>query len=79
VGQASGLFRVLVVEDTNNGEDQPWPRQVRMGSGVYGWTMLREVRVWYEIWRRLNGFPPSLATPPGDGGGKAAKSGGGKA
>jgi hypothetical protein len=38
-----------------------------MGSGVYGWTMLREVRVWYEVWRRLNGFPPSLAAS-GDGG-----------
>jgi multidrug efflux pump subunit AcrA (membrane-fusion protein) len=67
VAQPNGLFRVLVTEDTNGGEDQPWPRQVRMGSGVYGWTMLREVRVWYEVWRRLNGFPPSLAAS-GDGG-----------
>jgi hypothetical protein len=57
---------VLVVESTNGGADQPWPRQVRMGSGVYGWTMLREVRVWYEVWRQLNGFPPSLAAPPAD-------------
>jgi multidrug resistance efflux pump len=68
VGQANGQFRVLVVEDTNRGADQPWPRQVRMGSGVYGWTMLREVRVWYEIWRKLNGFPPSLVAPPADAG-----------
>lgn len=72
VGQPTGLFRVLVIEDTNNDADQPWPRQVRMGSGVYGWTMLREVRVWYEVWRQLNGFPPSLAAPPASPGAKGA-------
>jgi multidrug efflux pump subunit AcrA (membrane-fusion protein) len=71
VGQPNGLFRVLVVEDTFGGEDQPWPRQVRMGSGVYGWAMLREVKVWYEMWRRLNGFPPSVVAPGEGGGGKA--------
>lgn len=71
VGQPNGLFRVLVVEDRRNRDDQPWPRQLRMGSGVYGWTMLREVRVWYEIWRQLNGFPPSVAVPPPDAGGKS--------
>jgi hypothetical protein len=36
--------------------------------------MLREVRVWYEMWRQLNGFPPSVAAP-GEGG---AKGGGAK-
>ncbi len=76
VGQANGLFRVLVTEDVNGGKDEPWPRQVRMGSGVYGWTMLREVRVWYEVWRQLNGFPPSVAnTGQADGAG-GAKDGG---
>jgi multidrug resistance efflux pump len=74
VGQPNGLFRVLVVERTEGG-DQPWPRQLRMGSGVYGWTMLREVRVWYEVWRQLNGFPPSVAAPPADAGGKAKDAG----
>lgn len=83
VAQPDGRFRVLVVEDTNGGEDQPWPRQLRAGSGVYGWAMLREVRVWYEVWRQLNGFPPSVAAPPeaGAGGAKSAgaKSAGAKA
>jgi hypothetical protein len=23
-----------------------------------GWVVLREVRVGYEVWRLLNGFPP---------------------
>ena len=76
----NGQFRVLVTPDPN---DEPWPEQLRMGTGVYGWTMLREVRVWFEIWRQLNGFPPSVAQPtdPVFGGGKGgdAKAKGGDA
>ena len=56
-----GSYRVLVVPDS---ADEPWPSQVRVGSGVLGWAMLDEVRVWFEIWRKLNGFPP--AVKPGD-------------
>ena len=37
-----------------------WPEQIRLGSGAYGWAMLGDVPVWYEIWRQLNGFPPNL-------------------
>ena len=70
VGGADGSFRVLVVPDP---ADDPWPAQLRMGSGVYGWAMLDEVRVWFEVWRRLNGFPPSVRAPvegaPAKGGG----------
>ena len=29
-----------------------------MGSGVYGWALLDDVPVWYELWRQINGFPP---------------------
>ncbi len=63
---------------TPDSTDEAWPRQVRIGSGVYGWAMLREVRVWYEVWRQLNGFPPSVARPfddegKGATGGKGAK------
>ncbi len=57
---AKGNFRVLVVPDTSTKGDGPWPRQLRLGSGVLGWAMLDEVRVGFEIWRRINGFPPSL-------------------
>ena len=53
----AGQFRVLVVPDST---DEAWPRQLRQGSGVLGWAMLDQVRVGFEIWRRLNGFPPSL-------------------
>ena len=62
VASQGGSFRVLVVPDT---ADEPWPEQVRIGSGVYGWTMLRQVPVWYELWRQLNGFPPSVNEPSG--------------
>ena len=52
-----GDFRVLVVPDS---AEDPWPRQLRLGSGALGWAMLDQVRVGFEIWRRINGFPPSL-------------------
>lgn len=71
VSSRGGQFRVLVTPDTTGG-DQPWPAQVRMGSGVYGWAMLREVRVWFEVWRQLNGFPPSVAAAPEEAAAKGA-------
>ena len=41
-----------------------WPKQLRVGSGTKGWAMLDNVPVWYELWRQLNGFPPSLYEEP---------------
>ena len=46
---------MLVIPDP---KDDPWPTQLRVGSGVYGWVMLKDVPVWYELWRQFNGFPP---------------------
>ncbi|WP_454802409.1 HlyD family secretion protein [Mucilaginibacter phyllosphaerae] len=46
--------------------DEPWPIQLRQGSGVYGRIILRSVPLWYEIWRQLNGFPPSLEKDPSE-------------
>lgn len=63
VNSKSGEFRILVVPDRN---DEPWPRQIRNGSGTQSWIMLDDVPVWYEIWRQLNGFPPSLYEEPFD-------------
>ncbi len=60
VDSKEGKYRVLVVPDKN----EPWPRQLRVGSGVYAWVMLNDVPIWYEIWRQLNGFPPSLYEDP---------------
>lgn len=50
-----GKYRILVVPDST---DEPWPEQVRVGSGAYGWALLKDVPIWYEMWRQLNGFPP---------------------
>lgn len=63
VNSKPGEFRVLVTPDTT---DQAWPSQVRVGSGIKGWVMLDDVPVWYEMWRQLNGFPPSLYEEPLD-------------
>jgi hypothetical protein len=52
-----GKYRVLVVPDPN---DEPWPKQVRIGSGTFGWVMLKTVSVGYELWRNLNAFPPDF-------------------
>jgi len=65
-----GKFRILVTPHPN---DEPWPEQLRMGSGTKGWVMLEDVPVWYEIWRQLNGFPPSLYDAPTEGEAKAGK------
>lgn len=61
VNSKPGEFRILVVPDK---KDTPWPKQLRMGSGIKGWVMLDDVRVWFELWRQLNGFPPSLYQEP---------------
>ena len=63
VNSTGGLYRILVTPDL---EDEPWPEQLRMGSGTKGWVMLDNVAVWYEIWRQLNGFPASLYEAPKD-------------
>lgn len=51
----SGKFRVLVAEDL---QDRPWPIQVKIGSGANGIALLKDVPIWYELWRNINGFPP---------------------
>lgn len=63
VDSKDGQYRMLIVPDEN---DEEWPELLRVGSGVYGWVMLDDVSVWYEIWRNLNGFPPSLYEKPDD-------------
>jgi multidrug resistance efflux pump len=63
VNSRPGEFRILVTPDK---ADEAWPPQLRIGSGIKGWVMLDDVPVWYEIWRQLNGFPPSLYQAPLD-------------
>ncbi len=61
VDSKDGQYRILVVPKA---KDEPWPKQLRMGSGVVGWVMLDNVPVWYEIWRQLNAFPANLKSEP---------------
>lgn len=55
----NGKYRVLVQEAS----DDPWPDEVRIGSGARGIALLNDVSVWYELWRQINGFPPDYYTP----------------
>lgn len=51
----NGKYRVLVSHDKNS---HVWPREIRLGAGANTLTFLKEVPVWYELWRQINGFPP---------------------
>jgi multidrug resistance efflux pump len=51
----NGKFRILV---KNKGKR--WPDAIQIGSGVEGFALLTNVPVIYEIWRKLNGFPPEF-------------------
>lgn len=51
----NGKYRLLVAPDK---ADEQWPEGLRVGSGAIGMALLKDVFIWYELWRRLNGFPP---------------------
>lgn len=55
----NGKFRILVEPDIL---DTAWPARpiLRQGVRAKGWILLDTVPLWYELWRRFNGFPPSL-------------------
>lgn len=50
-----GKYRVLVKQDP---KDRPWPHQLRLGNGAQSIALLKDVPIWYELWRNINGFPP---------------------
>lgn len=51
----NGYFRILVTEDV---KDKKWPKELKIGSGAHGIALLKDVPIWYELWRNINGFPP---------------------
>lgn len=53
----NGKFRVLVAEDNTK---KPWPGSLRLGVGASSIALLKNVPVWYELWRNVNGFPPDF-------------------
>ncbi|MGE0610595.1 MAG: HlyD family secretion protein [Pirellulales bacterium] len=56
-----GKFRVLIVPE--DGEIWPEERFLRQGVRANGWVLLNQVKLGYEVWRKNNGFPPSLTAP----------------
>jgi multidrug efflux pump subunit AcrA (membrane-fusion protein) len=57
-----GQFRIIVKPDPN---DEPWPSSsyLRPGTQASGWMQLNVVSLGWEIWRQLNGFPPTVKKP----------------
>ena len=55
---ANGKFRVLVKEDMSY--KKRWPKELKIGAGTQGIALLKNVPVWYELWRNINGFPPDF-------------------
>ena len=56
----NGKFKILVKEDT---AFRKWPVELRMGTGANGIALLKNVPVWYELWRNINSFPPDYYKP----------------
>ncbi len=56
----NGKFRVLIAPDKNG---HIWPPNIRVGSGAYTMALLEDVPIWFEVWRKLNGFPPNYYKP----------------
>ncbi|MFD2432325.1 HlyD family secretion protein [Mesonia maritima] len=53
----NGKYRILLKPDPKH--DKDWPEALRVGSGARTLALLDDVPVWYEIWRKLNSFPPN--------------------
>ena len=52
----NGKYRALVKPDP---DDHPWPEAIRYGGGTNSIMLLDDVPIWYELWRKVNGFPPN--------------------
>ena len=66
------LRSVLTFEKVHQAQNpHAWPRDyLRQGVRTKGWIVLDRVSLGFEIWRQLNGFPPSIARddqPAGEG------------
>lgn len=61
-------YRVIVEPDKKAIESKqadPWPSTtfLRPGAQVTGWILLGDVPLWYELWRQLNGWQPTIQNP----------------
>ncbi|MBL3655895.1 HlyD family secretion protein [Fulvivirga sediminis] len=67
----NGKYRVLVEPDP---EDHDWPDAIRVGAGTRNMVLLKDVPIWYELWRQINGFPPDYYKANQSGAGTSDKS-----
>ena len=56
----NGKYRILLAPDPT---DNPWPTGIRVGAGASSMALLKDVPIWYELWRKINGFPPDYYEP----------------
>ena len=56
----NGYYRLLI---SPNAEQKAWPEMLSVGTGANAFVLLKEVPMWYEIWRQLNGFPADFYEP----------------
>jgi len=54
---SNGKYRILVEP---NPDQEPWPDALRFGGGTNNMILLEDVFIGYEIWRKINGFPPNF-------------------
>jgi multidrug resistance efflux pump len=61
IDNGKGKFRCQIRPD----KPEEWPneRYLRQGVRANGWVLLEQVPLWFEFWRQLNGFPPTLDAP----------------
>ena len=61
----NGKFRILVRPDETDrdwpGSEWPQGRFLRQGVRANGWVILNRVPLWFEVWRRMNAFPPVVS------------------
>ncbi|WBL24638.1 HlyD family secretion protein [Zunongwangia sp. HGR-M22] len=58
----NGKYRILLTPDLKERDKHQWPEALRVGSGARTLALLEDVPIWYELWRKLNGFPPNYYT-----------------
>ncbi len=56
----NGKFKILISENANY---RKWPAELKMGTGANGIALLKDVPIWYELWRNINSFPPDYYQP----------------
>ena len=54
----NGYYRILI--SPHHLVEKKWPEKLRVGTGANAFILLKDVPIWYEIWRQLNGFPPDF-------------------